>query len=397
VVHAKETMEKEAHTLTAPSATEAFSEAVVPDTRQPWINTLLIAIPALILPLLVLFQGDFNPAQRDFAVLYSAGQAVLQTPEKLFSIEAHSERTIALASHYGVHLEGSTTPWLYPAVTAWLYAPLSMISFPTAFYLITTLNILALVTSFYLISLHLDARDCRILGFFALVTPAITGTIIHGQAAIFTVLLIAMAMREKSELRQGLWIGLLALKPLFVLQMLGWLALKRNWRGLGLAIAIAFLLLIASIVTTGVDGFVAHLSLLNAVSTHSLNAAEITSQPTVNGLRMSLGLHWSVWFGITTLIAAALIAMRHTRNFDPMTLIGAILVAPYMHNTESGMMALFVATRMLSLGSHWSVCLTVILAAGWITGVSLTISVAILCGVFFYLMSTTLQTSPATT
>src|SRR4026209_1924683 len=76
VVHAKETMEKEAHTLTAPSATEAFSEAVVPDTRQPWINTLLFAIPALILPLLVLFQGDFNPAQRDFAVLYSAGQAV---------------------------------------------------------------------------------------------------------------------------------------------------------------------------------------------------------------------------------------------------------------------------------------------------------------------------------
>jgi len=371
-----------------------LSEDLASSVRASWNKTLLIVIPALILPLLVLFQGDLNPAQRDFAVLYVAGQTVADTPETLFNLQVHTEKTKALAARYGVNLEGSTTPWLYPAVTAWLYAPFSLVSFTTAFWTITALNILALIGSFHLIARHLSIRDCRVLGLLALATPAITGTIIHGQAAIFGLLLLTLATSDKSPLRQGVWVGLLALKPLFVLQMMGWMVLKRNWRGLGLAAGISILLLIASIATTGVPGFVDHLSVLRAVGTHTLkDAAEIVSQPTVNGVRMVLDFSWLVWMVIAILIILATVATRNAAASEPTTLLGAILIAPYMHNTEAGMAMLLIVARMLALGSSWVVCLGLVLAAGWITGLSLPLSVAALCYGLVYLVYLSLRTS----
>ena len=369
-------------------------EDLASSVRASWTKTLLIVIPALILPLLVLFQGNLNPAQRDFAVLYVAGQTVAETPETLFNLQAHTEKTKALAAQYGVNLEGSTTPWLYPAVTAWLYAPFTLVSFTTAFWMITALNILALIASFHLIARDLSIRDCRVLGLLALATPAITGTIIHGQAAIFGLLLLTLAMSDKAPLRQGVWVGLLALKPLFVLQMMGWLVLKRNWRGLALAAGISILLLIASIATTGVPGFVDHLSVLRAVGTHSLkDAAEIVSQPTVNGVRMVLDFSWLVWMAIAILIVIAIVATRNAPGSEATTLLGAILIAPYMHNTEAGMAVLLIVARMLALGSSWVACLALVLAAGWITGFSLPLSVAVLCCGLFYLVHLSLRTS----
>src|SRR5678816_1313786 len=189
-------------------------------------RALFLLFPALILPLFVLAQPDFNPAQRDFNVLYTGGQTVMNSPETLFDVKSHTAKTAALAAQHGVRLMGSTTPWLYPAVTAWLYAPFALLPFTTAFWVMTAASVVALGATAYGMAGFLNARDCRYLGLCMLATPAITGTLIHGQTAIFTLLLLTLGIYDTSENRRGMWVGLLALKPLLVLQMMGWLVLK---------------------------------------------------------------------------------------------------------------------------------------------------------------------------
>ncbi len=353
-------------------------------SRDRVSKTLLIVAPALLLPFLVLYQGDFNPAQRDFAVLYTGGQTVLTEPAALFNVEKHTKKTADLAARNGVNLEGSTTPWLYPATTAWLYAPFTLLSFTRAFWTMTALNLIALIFCLHIMADFLDARNCRFLGLCALATPAITGTLLHGQTAIFTVLLITLAIREKSDSRGGLWVGLLAFKPVLVLQMMGWLAIKRRWRALAIAIGISAALALASIATSGITGLTDHLALLRAVGSHSLNAAEIVSQPTLAGLTMVLGLGWIGWAALAIPVGIGVVVSRNRPDFDSIALLGSILVAPYLHNTEAGMVALLIVAGFAARGTSRIVGFGLILAAGWVTGISLLASVAMLSAGFLY-------------
>jgi hypothetical protein len=348
-------------------------------------KTLLILLPALILPFVVLFLGDSNPIERDFAVLYVSGQTVLHSPETLFNVKSHTERTAAFAAQYNASLVHSATLWLYPAVTAWLYALLTMLPFPTAYWVMTAASLIALSSISYFMAGLLSARDCRFLGLCMLASPAIAGTILHGQTAIFTLLLITLAMYDKSDTRRGLWVGLLALKPLFVLQMMGWLALKKQWRALGLAAGISLFLAIASIVTTGIPGFLEHIALLRAVAAHSFNTAEINTQPTLSGLSMLLGIGWIGWAAFAIPVVVLVVANRNNPDFDAITLLGAVLIAPYMHNTEAGMIMLLIVATMVARGSGRIVPVGLLLAAGWTANVSLLAAVPLLFVGFFYL------------
>src|SRR5262245_56947425 len=321
-----------------------------PKMRDRVARTLFLLVPALILPLFVLAQPDFNPAQRDFNVLYTGGQAVMTSPETLFDVKSHTAKTAALAARHGASLIGTTTPWLYPAVTAWLYAPLALMRFTTAFWVMTAASVVALGATAYGIAGFLNARDCRFLGLCMLATPAITGTLIHGQTAIFTLLLLTSCIYDTSENRRGVWVGLLALKPLFVLQMMGWLVLKKRWRALGIAAAISVALAAASIATTGVAGLQQHIDLLRAVGSHAFNAAEIVSQPTLSGVSMNLGLGWTGWALLSAAVVLVIAARRYRQDIDTIALLGAILIAPYMHNTEVGMAMLLVVAGILLQG-----------------------------------------------
>jgi len=349
-------------------------------------KTLLILIPALILPFVVLAQRDFNPAERDFAVLYVAGQTVLSAPQNLFDVKSHTARTAALAAHHGASLTGSVTPWLYPAVSAWLYALLTTLPFVAAFWMMTAVNLGALTCASHVMASFQEPQNCRFLGLCMLATPAITGTMIHGQTAIFTLLLITLAIYEESDSRCGLWIGLLALKPLFVLQMMGWLALKRKWGALGIAAGISLALAVISVMTTGVSGFLAHISLLRSVSNHSFDAAEIVSQPTLGGLSMLLGIGWLGWAAMAVPVIVVVAASSRNPDFDTIALLGGILIAPYMHKTEVGMIMLLVVAVMISRGWSKMAPVGLILAAGWATSISVIGSVVMLfCG-FLYVV-----------
>jgi hypothetical protein len=182
--------------------------------------------------------------------------------------------------------------------------------FTTAFWTMTALNLIALIFSLHIMADFLDARNCRFLGLCALATPAITGTLLHGQTAIFTVLLVTLAIREKSDSRGGLWVGLLAFKPVLVLQMMGWLAIKRRWRALAIAIGISAALALASIATSGITGLKDHLALLRAVGSHSLECGRDRLATYAGRPDHGSGLGWIGW-------AALAIPGRHRSIGQP--------------------------------------------------------------------------------
>ena len=99
---------------------------------------------------------------------------------------------------------------------------------------------------------------------------------------------------------------------------------------------------------------------------------------------MVLGLGWIGWAALAIPVGIGVVISRKRPDFDSIALLGSILVAPYLHNTEAGMMALLIVARFAARGTSRIVGFGLILAAGWVTGISLLASVAMLSAGFLY-------------
>ena len=99
---------------------------------------------------------------------------------------------------------------------------------------------------------------------------------------------------------------------------------------------------------------------------------------------MVLGLGWIGWSALAIPGGIGVVVSRKRPDFDSIALLGSILVAPYLHNTEVGMVALLIVAGFAARGMSRIAGFGLILAAGWVTGISLLASVAMLSAGFLY-------------
>jgi hypothetical protein len=101
---------------------------------------------------------------------------------------------------------------------------------------------------------------------------------------------------------------------------------------------------------------------------------------------MLLGIGWLGWAAMAVPVIVVVAASSRNPDFDTIALLGGILIAPYMHKTEVGMIMLLVVAVMISRGWGKMAPVGLILAAGWATSISVIGSVVMLfCG-FLYVV-----------
>jgi hypothetical protein len=167
----------------------------------------------------------------DFVTFYAAGELILQQRQSLYDLDKQ------LAYQQRIAPTERVLPFVYPPITAALFAPLTRLPFSIAFLFMTVLNVFLLLISLRLLirylSLTRDQSDWLIL--FALCNFGVHAVVFYGQTSAIILFFLTshvLAQKQSSEIKAGLWAGLLCVKPQFLPIPHLALLLRQHWRGL---------------------------------------------------------------------------------------------------------------------------------------------------------------------
>ena len=274
----------------------------------------------------------------DFGMFYSSALLLRQDPARLYD-----PRTQTQYLHAATGLEGQAhyLPFAYPPFVAFLFVPMTALSFRSAYYLMFGINIaLFAFTVFWIASKAKYSRDqtTALLAAGSAALPAYAALIL-GHLTFLGVLLLslfAIDMLKGGRARTGLWAGLLLFKPtLFPIPLL-LLLWKKQWKALAIFGATAFGLLIVSFVLVGWDGLLKNAAMLRLMGSDYL----LPMTHSLRGLAFSLHLGTAGWMVMALAVVAALwFTFLNARN-QVWALAGAmvavLLVPPYLQYHDLG-------------------------------------------------------------
>ncbi|MDQ6795409.1 MAG: DUF2029 domain-containing protein [Chloroflexota bacterium] len=272
----------------------------------------------------------------------------------LYSIDAATpfrEGLAAYSTQPGLPTPAGPVP--YPPLFAWLVSPLAGLSPPLAFAFWTVVNAsLALILAWRVSSFFPPERRFLAAGVL-LVSSALVFSLWFGQVQLLLSVAFGEAfvrLRQGRDLRAGIWLAIIVVKPQYLLLILPILLWKRRWLALaGFAIG-GIAILGASVLVAGLGSIPAYVgSLVESVSASSgAILSSVAPDVMVNWralvLSVPLNLPDTVRLAITlilsaTTVAAVIVAFRgpwqptEPRFAGQMTLlgIGTILAAYHSH------------------------------------------------------------------
>lgn len=194
----------------------------------------------------------------DFANYYDSALALRS------GIDPYTANLTAIGNKVGLEtgalIHASETPFFLLC-----FEPLTRFPPATAFWIWTALNLAALAIAIYLLVRRpgLDASTAWLLGALILAFYPVGWNFFWAQSQVLAMALLVMAMRAMEDERDGaagLIVALAGLLRAFPFLLLGYFALRRNWRALKFAIVGA---IAGGLITLAVLGFAQSLSFLN--------------------------------------------------------------------------------------------------------------------------------------
>lgn len=188
-------------------------------------------------------------AGHDFLAFYAAGTLAREgRPTELYELGVVSAVEKGVARSAGIDLDGSVGPWWNPPVYAWVFAPLSALSFGKALLIWTGVNLAAAAIAVWLLGRSMPLRSDRVLiALLVLASAPLLQSITHGQNSAISLLLVsiaAIAWRGGQTFTASVCLGLLLYKPQLAAVLAVVLVLHRGWRaGAGL-VYVGFVILL---------------------------------------------------------------------------------------------------------------------------------------------------------
>lgn len=312
-----------------------------------YVCGLAMGLPALLISINLLSWAFVTPialsGRADFRQLYTGGY-MLRTghAHELYDYAKEKEFEDRLVSPADIAL-----PINHLSYEELIFAPLSLVSYRSAYLLFLVLNVGALYICYGLIA----SRVPNVTGLFPwfpvslfLAFVPLTVCLFQGQDSILLLTLLSLAfvnLDKKHEFTAGVWLGLGMFKFQLVVPMALLFLLWRKWRVVaGFAMSAAAMLLISSLLV-GLTAMRSYLEMMVSMSTGLTSAAEQAHYATVpqmmaNLRGLSAGLlsgelsHRSVfWVVIASSLALLALATRAKPSL-PIAVTASILVSYHL-------------------------------------------------------------------
>jgi hypothetical protein len=181
------------------------------------------------------------PAGVDYIALYAGGKLFLNDPHHLYDLDL--QRSVEAALVAPGRLAEGLLPYPYPPQVAAAMALLVPLGYARSYAAAGAVNVLL-----WLLATAVIARRARMgrpaglwLALSAAVSVAASFTVVQGQVSLVVLLLFALLVFDLADgqmTRSGVWLGLLAFKPQLLPVPLVALVARRQWRPLGVALAV---------------------------------------------------------------------------------------------------------------------------------------------------------------
>jgi hypothetical protein len=297
-----------------------------PSVTRKWLDRLwLLLLVAFLVTTLVNFRPGDSCAYlaTDFRGYYSSAQITLDYGfSRVYNQELQNATQEALSIR--CPYRAPTPPLLhvsmpYLPVFVLLFLPLTALGFTTSYLLFSILNLVILV--FYLvrfsIAFGLRPSPFRLLEW--MVCLPLLSTLALGQINVFLVVCLGefiLSYVSGRQVRSGLWVAGMLIKPYILILLLTGLAVSRRWRvlygfGAGLLIVLG-----SSFTMAGVDGVAASLELALRFAGPMIQ----TGSTMMNWRSLALNLEtilpgWTNWVtaGMGMIVVTAITLLRWLR------------------------------------------------------------------------------------
>jgi hypothetical protein len=275
----------------------AATDSVIPNVRRKgfWPSELILGLLPLILSAQMLFFTAFLIAGvhgiADFRQLYTGGYMIRTGNSKqLYDYDAQKRYEAKL-----VPVEADfTLPVNHLAFEELLYAPLSIFSYRTAYWIFFVVNALLLIVCLWLLQsrMRILSEKWKWLPVFLFVGfYPIMRTFTHGQDSLVMLALLAGALwclDRNRDLRAGLLVGLGIFKFQIVLPVALLFFIWRRWKFVAGFLASSSIAGLISFALVGLSGARAYLKTMMAMSVHLVSQADIVRYATMPSAMFNL-------------------------------------------------------------------------------------------------------------
>ncbi len=264
----------------------------------------------------------------DFTVYYTAATMLRaglghQLYDARVQYEVQKKSVGAIASRHGA------LPYIHPPFEALIFLPLSYLSYPRAFAIWDLLNVGALFSVALLLRKTVSTLQAIPPWGFVMGSLAffpIFVCLLQGQDSVLLLLLCGLgfnALRKKSDLLAGCWLGLGMFKFQFVIPIVLLIGIWKRRRAAMGFVAVSVILILISIGLAGWDSLLRYPEFaLQITNAPSLGGVAAEFAPNLRGLALGWPLHLSHTIGIVVALASSVVlfvfaAMRGRKEDQP--------------------------------------------------------------------------------
>ena len=287
----------------------------------------------------------------DFGMFYSSALLLKQEPQNLYNPD---RQTDYLHAATGLVEEHHYLPFAYPPFVAFLFAPLTVLGYRCAFFVMLGINIVLVAFTFWLLISRLRYSADQIVAFLVLASaaPPLYAFLFLGHLTSLSFLFLSLFIVDIMGIqkwRAGLWTGLLLFKPIVFPVPLLLILWKRQWKALAVFVGTAFSLLLFSFILIGWDGIRAYAGMLLLMTHDSL----LPKNQSLRGLVYAVGLGTTAWALLSCITIVCLwIAFRRARDqrwIYAAAMLAVMLVPPYLqfHDLTLGLVSLAIVLSII--------------------------------------------------